>query len=160
MAYLIVVTFQDEEEAANVLKTLRSTEKAGFVDVSDSAVISKDKDGNIKVNNQVSKGAAISTLIGGAFGALIGGILFPVAGIAMGAGAGALFAKMLDLGIDGKFVDEVKEDLKPGSSALFIRLGDQNPNSAVATLETFKGKVYHTNLPYEVEETLRKEMEK
>jgi uncharacterized membrane protein len=159
MAYLVVVTFPNEEDAPKARELLKSTEKDGYAKIDDSAVISKDMDGNLKVNNQVSKGAAVSTLIGGVFGMLIGSIIFPVVGTAIGAGAGALFSKLLGLGIDKKFVQEVQEDLKPGSSALFVKIGGNDPSHVVATLETMHGKVYHTNLPYEVEETLRKEME-
>ena len=46
--------------------------------------------------------------------------LFPIAGIVLGAAGGALVGRLLDRGIDSGFVDEIKRDLKPGQSALFL----------------------------------------
>ena len=43
---------------------------------------------------------------GGALGLLIGGLLFPVGGLVLGAVGGALVGKMLDMGVDNIITDE------------------------------------------------------
>jgi uncharacterized membrane protein len=78
----------------------------------------------------------------------------------VGAIAGGLIGASTDLGIQSKFVKQVGEDLTPGTSALFIIVRDANPNAALAALKPYKGSVYHTSLPPEAEEELRRMLKK
>ena len=50
------------------------------------------------------------------------GLLFlvPLLGAAIGAAAGALSGSLVDVGIDDKFIDGVKQQVTPGTSALFV----------------------------------------
>ena len=90
------------------------------------------------------------------------GIFFPIGGILIGAVAGGLIGKSADLGISHKFVDEVKEELKPNSSALFVIVRDADPAVALSALRqhTGTGKLYQSTLAPEDEEQLRKAIEK
>ena len=55
------------------------------------------------------------------WGFLFGLIFFvPLFGLAVGAGLGALFGKIEKTGIDKEFQNQVREMLKPGTSALFL----------------------------------------
>ncbi|MEW2634210.1 DUF1269 domain-containing protein [Streptomyces sp. NPDC048389] len=45
--------------------------------------------------------------------------LMPLFGAAIGAAAGALGGKLADVGIGDDFIDSVKAEVKPGTSALF-----------------------------------------
>ena len=58
----------------------------------------------------------------------------------------------------GQLEWEVQDSLEPNSSALFIIVREADPSAAVAALSAYKGKIYHTSLPSEAEETLRKAM--
>ena len=154
MSNLIVITFDDEEEAGKVREALK--EQAANISLDDSAVVVKDEEGEIHVKNEVDRGVAVGALGGGALGLLIGGLLFPVGGLVLGALGGALVGKMLDMGVDKKFVDDVGEHLQPGTSALFIIVREANPNVALAALRPYKGKVLQTSLPPEAEAELRR----
>jgi uncharacterized membrane protein len=155
MSNLVVITFSNAQEAGKVLDTLRSIEKKGLLSLDDSAVVVKDAEGKIQVKNQTDRGTKVGAVGGGVLGLLIGGIFFPFAGLIGGALAGAVVGKMVDLGVDQKFVDQVSADLTPDSSALFVLVRDANPNAALAALKPYKGQVYHTSLPMETEENLR-----
>ena len=160
MSNLVVVTFDDPEEAGNVLKSLRSVQKEGYLGLDDSAVVVKDEDGKVHVKNEMDRGVKIGALGGGFLGLLIGSVFFPIAGLVIGALAGGLVGKSVDLGVDQKFVKEVSEDMQPGTSALFFIVRDAEPDVAVAALRPYKGTVRHTSFPPEAEEELRRILKK
>ncbi len=155
MAHLLVITFDDAEEAGKVRETLRSVQKGGYLNLDDSAVVVKDEGGRIHIRDELDRGVKVGALGGGFLGLLIGGIFFPVAGAVVGALAGGLLGSMADVGIDKKFIREVSEDLKPGTSALFLIVRDATPDVAVAALRPYKGTVRYTTLDPEAEKELR-----
>jgi uncharacterized membrane protein len=154
MSNLVVITFDNEEEAGKVRETLKS--QSANISLDDSAVVVKDAEGEVHVKNEVDRGVAVGALGGGALGLLIGGLLFPVGGLVLGALGGALVGKMTDMGVDKKFVEDVSEQLQPGTSALFVLVREANPNVAMAALRPYKGKVIQTSLPPEAEAELRR----
>jgi uncharacterized membrane protein len=153
MSSLIVITFDNPDEAHQLRLQLRDLEKQDAVQMEDAAVIMKDEHGKIHVVNETDKTVVKGAFVGGALGLLVM-FLFPVAGIALGAIGGALVAGALDKGVDKNFVKEVSEQLQPNSSALFILINEANVNATLATLRQHTGKVYQTNLSPELEESL------
>ncbi len=153
---LIVLAFDNMEDAEKVHQALVQGKKEGVVQINDAAVVVKDTDGKVHVKNQVSRGTWTATGVGGLLGLLVGTIFFPLGGLVMGLAGGALVGRMMDLGVDGKFVKDVEEELKPGTSALFVLTGSVNPTAELAILRQFNGKVLQTNLSTEAEESLKK----
>ena len=160
MSYLVVVTFDDAEQAGKVRETLRSAQRSDYLSLDDSAIVVKDEDGKIHVKNEMDRGVKIGAIGGGLLGLLIGGIIFPVGGLLIGALGGALIGKSADLGIDQDFVKEVSEDLQPGTSAIFFVVRAADPEVAMAALRPYQGKVHHTSLPTDAEEELRRILKK
>ena len=156
MSDLVVVTFDNMEEAGKVREALRSVQRADYLSLDDSAVIVKDEGGKIHVKNEMDRGVKVGAVGGGLLGLLIGGIFFPLGGLLVGALAGSLVGKMADTGVDKNFVKEVSEDLQPGTSALFFIVREANPNVALAALKPYKGTVRHTSFPPEAEEEVRR----
>ena len=152
---LVVLTFDDENEAREAAHALRNIEKAGRLNIEDTAVIHRGADGKVHVDNQVSGAVKGGAAIGGMLGLIIGGILFPIGGLILGVAGGAAVGKMMDTGVDKKFVQDVSNSLQPGSSALFVTATGGDPAAVVAALHQFKGTVYHTNLSSEAEQSLR-----
>ena len=160
MSYLVVITFENEEEAGKVRETLRSAQRSDYLSLDDSAVVVKDEEGKIHVKNEMDRGVKTGALGGGLLGLVIGSIIFPVAGTIIGALGGALVGKSADLGIEQKFVKEVGEDLQPGTSAIFFVVRGADPDVAMAALRPYQGKVRQTSLPPEAEEELRRILKK
>jgi uncharacterized membrane protein len=79
---------------------------------------------------------------------LLFGLLFfvPFAGLALGAGFGALFGHLGEKGIDKAFQEQVRDYLKPGTSALFMVIEQMTEDKAIAALEEYGGTVIRTSL--------------
>ncbi len=155
MNQLIVVAFDDLEAARTAMKRMRTLEREGLVNFEDSAIVERLPDGTSHVRNELS-GATES---GAVIGALIGGVVtvvFPLAGIALGAVIGGAVGASLGSGIDGKFIEEVKNTLTPGRSALFLIVKEGEAGTTIAALRGLSGDLVQTTLDSETEEQLRR----
>lgn len=160
MGNIIVITFDNADEAGKVRESLKSIESGGYLNLDDSAVVVRDEEGKLHVHNEMDRGVKIGAVGGGLLGLLIVGIFAPVARIIFGAIAGGLIGASFDVGISKKFIKEVQESLEPGTSAIFFVVKDANPNAALSVLRPYKGTLYHTSLPPEAEESLRRVLSK
>ena len=159
MSYLVVISFDDPDEAGKVRQTLSSIEHTGHLSLNDSAILVKDDHGKVHLKNEVDRGVKIGAVGGSVLGLLLASVFFPIGGLVLGALGGALVGKLADTGVSQKFVKEVTEDLQPGSSAIFFIVRGDDPNPTVAALREYNGKVLQTSLPKEAEDTLRRELE-
>ena len=91
------------------------------------------------------------------FWGLLFGMLFfvPVFGMAVGAGFGALIGKVEKTGIDKEFQEQVRDMLKPGTSALFLVVEKVTPDKAVEGSRQFGGTVLKSSLSDEAEKELQ-----
>jgi uncharacterized membrane protein len=154
MNQLIVVALDHLDDARKAMKRLRELEADGRIRFEDTAIVEREPDGTAHVRNEVSgttEGAAV-------IGAIVGGVLgfaFPLAGIALGAALGAVVGTLLDTGVSGDFVEEIKKSLTPGRSALFLVVKQAEVDPLIAALRDFPGEVIQTNLDSEAEDSLR-----
>jgi uncharacterized membrane protein len=160
MSHLIVITFDDPDEASQVRESLRKGEHAGRLSLDDSAVVVKDEKGKVHVKDQLDRGVKVGALGGGLLGLLIAGLFFPIAGVVIGVLGGALVGASLDLGISKKFVKEVSESMKDNSSAIFFIVRDADPSYALGVLRNYEGTVFQTTLSEEDEEQVREALKK
>ena len=157
MSQVVAISFDSENDAQSALASLRGLEKAGQIRFEDTAIVAHGADGKFTVKNEASG----TTETGAVVGAVLGGLLFvvfPIAGIALGAAAGAGVGALLGNGVDGDFVKEVKEQLPPGKSALFLVIKDANADATIPALRRFHGEVIQTTLDEDTESALRDAM--
>lgn len=155
MNQLIVVAFDHLEDARKAMKRLREIEAEGRISFEDTAIVERLPDGTAKVRNELSG----TTETGAVVGALVGGFVmlaFPLVGMALGAVAGAAVGASLDKGVSPKFIEDVKNTLLPGRSALFLVVRGADADAARAALQGFKGDIIQTTLDAETEEELRR----
>jgi uncharacterized membrane protein len=150
---LVVLSFDDEQQAGAALRAIRDQQKEGLIHLNDTAVVTKDQAGKVHTQGEASSATEVGAVAGGALG-LVLFFMFPVAGAAIGAAGGAAVGALMDKGVDGKFVKEVSENLKPGTSALFLVFDQANP-AVMQVLHPFHGKVVQTTLPADLEQRLR-----
>ena len=158
MNQLIVVAFDHFDDASTALEALRGLEREGRISFEDTALVERDPDGTAHVRNEVSGTTETATAIGAVLGGFLG-FLFPLAGIAIGAAAGAVVGRFLDRGVSSQFVDEVKGTLTPGRSALFLIVRESDADPVLATLRPFSGDVIQSTLPTETEDALRQALD-
>ena len=160
MSDLVVIGFDDEHTAFEVRAKLAKLQKEYLIEMEDVVVVTKNDKGKVKLHQAVNLTAAGA--VGGAFwGTLIGMIfLNPLAGAAVGAGAGALSGKLRDIGISDNFMKELGETFKNNTSAIFVLVRKVTPDKVLEGLKGFKGKVIQTSLSKDREEELREVLEK
>jgi len=85
------------------------------------------------------------------------GLLFfiPVFGMAIGAGMGALMGKLTKTTIDKQFQEQVRDLIKPGTSALFLMVEKVTPDKAVDAMSKYGGTVLKTSLSKQDEADLQ-----
>ena len=54
MSYLVVITFDDPDEAGKVRQTLSSIQHTGHLSLDDSALVVKDEDGKVHLKNRLT----------------------------------------------------------------------------------------------------------
>ena len=118
---LLAATFATPGDAARALATL--VPGLGEGGVAMAAVVEKEAGGKVRWAETHDAGAAEGAMVGFGFGAvagLIGFMLGPIAllGAPIGAGIGALVAKLKDSGFEDDDLSALGEDLGPGEAAL------------------------------------------
>lgn len=158
MSQLVVMTFANPDDAERAREALRGVQSSGNLRIDDSAVIVKDAAGELKVQNEMDRGMKVGLIGGGILGGILG-FMMPLVGAALGAAGGAMVAKFAETGIDQGFVTQVSASLQAGSSALFVLIGQGEPDVAIAALEPFQGTLHHTTLPSDIEDSLRRALQ-
>jgi uncharacterized membrane protein len=155
MATLVAIGYDAEGTAAEAAAEVGRLSRDLIIEPDAVAVITRDPEGGYHVStNHHSVGAGATW---GMFWGLLFGLLFfiPVFGMAVGAGLGALFGKIDKTGIDKEFQDQVRDMVKPGTSALFLIVERATPDKAVAALSRFGGTVLKSSLSHEAEAELQ-----
>ncbi len=159
MSHLIVVSFDNYEEASSTLDTLQSLQKRHLIDLDDAAIVEHRNNGKVKLNQSIN--LVTSGLLGGSFWGLLIGVLFmsPIVGLVSGSLAGAAAGALSDVGIDDHFMKKLGEQLVPGKAALFILVRRATVDKVIDELGRFSGKIVHTSLSVDGEERLQRILE-
>jgi uncharacterized membrane protein len=155
MADLIAIGYPDEATAEAAADEARKLGRDLIIEPDAIAVIVRDAEGKYHVHTShhpVGAGASWGMFWGMLFGLLF---FIPVFGLAIGAGLGALMGKIAKSGIDRQFQDQVRDMLKPGTSALFLMVEKVTPDKAVEAMSKYGGTVLKTSLSKEGEKDLQ-----
>ena len=137
---MLVVAFEDEHTADEVLSTLKQLDREAGVDLKSAAVVGRDTSGKLRVKEtrdfDAKQGAIGGAVAGGLLGLLRGKWL---AGAILGAAGGAAAGKVIDLGLSDEYLRSVGEGLGYGTSALVALVAFERVDSAMEELEKFEG---------------------
>ena len=157
MATLTIWRYDSAEGAHRAAETLQTLAKAELITVYDAAIVSWDEGSRKPKLRQLHNLAARGALSGAFWGMLFGLIfLMPLVGAAIGAAGGAIGGSLGDVGIDDELIKRIRDQLTPGTSALFVLSADaviDKVRDAFAGQE--KPELMFTNLSAEQERALR-----
>jgi uncharacterized membrane protein len=148
---LFGISFSDAFRAEEFLLALRGLASRGEIVLGDAVVVYKGDDGTAKVREttdlQTSGTAVRGALWTGLLGLLVAGPLGWIAGLGLGAGAGALTAKVVDIGIPDEWVEWFKEAVNPHTSTVVALATEVNLSKLYQEAQRFAGaQLVHTTL--------------
>jgi uncharacterized membrane protein len=151
MATLVAIGYPDQGTAEQARETVQQLESELIIQADQVAAISRDQAGKYHVHTTHGASSAGAGAVWGGFWGMLFGLLFfiPFAGLALGAGMGALFGHFGEKGIDKAFQQQVRDYLKPGTSALFMVIEQATPDKAISALSQYGGTVIRTSLSEE-----------
>lgn len=156
MSTLSVWRFDKATGAEDAVTTLEELARRKLVTVWDAATVSWP-DGAKKPKTRQLHDLKGAGALGGAFWGLLFGLLFfvPLLGAALGAAFGALSGSLADAGINDDFVKRARDEITPGTSALFVLTSDVVLDKVT---DAFAGQQPHllfTNLSTDQDDALR-----
>ncbi len=156
MSDLIVIAFDNQDDAFAVRQDLAKAQSEYLVELEDAVVVTRPDAEHYQLH-QAANLTAAGALGGGFWGGLIG-LLFlnPLLGAAVGAGAGALAGSASDYGINDDFIRQIGKTVPVGSGAVFILSRKLNLDKLLPRLQQYAGaRVIQTSLGNEDEARLR-----
>ena len=156
MATLTVWEFPTALGAERAESVLEQLQKQELIKVHDAAIVSWPEGAKRPKTKQLNNMAAAGGL-GGAFWGLLFGLIFfvPLLGMAIGAATGALAGSMADVGIDDKFIKQIRDEVTPGTSALFVMTSNVVADKVLDEFRSTGASLISTNLSNEQEARLR-----
>lgn len=149
---LLGLSFSDKYRAQEFLTAITRLSSKGLLKLRDAVIVTKNEAGDVKVQETVDPTPARSALSGamwtGLVGLIVGGPVGWVAGIGLGAGAGAITAKVVDLGIPDEWVTWFRAAVDDSTTTVVILAEDLDMGALEAEVRRFAGaELVHSTLP-------------
>lgn len=124
-ATLTVWKYDSPTAADDAVAVVEELAREGVVTLHDAATVSWPQDRKKPRTRQLASTTGTGAL-GGTFWGMLFGLLFfvPLLGAAIGAATGALSGALTDVGIDDGFINRIRDQVTPGTSAVFLLTSD------------------------------------
>jgi uncharacterized membrane protein len=155
VAELIAIGYDDMETAHQAAEEVYRLAQDLVIEPEAVAVIVRDEKGRYHVttnHHPVAEGVTWGVLWGALFGLLF---FVPVFGLAIGGLFGVVFGLLERVGVDKEFQAEVRDMVKPGTSALFLVVDKVTPDKATQALSKYGGRVLKSSLSSDAERQLQ-----
>lgn len=163
MTHHVAIAYPNDAHAAEVIAALKRLEAEGVVELKRAVAVIRDHESRLGIKQILGQTAA-GALAGVIVGVLLGFIFAaPDLGALIGTAAGALSGLMIafargdepqNFGF-GAFGQQVAASMPHGGSAVLMLLRKHDPDTAIATLQQYGGRVIHTTLPADIDTQLR-----
>lgn len=156
---ILAVVLDKPSRASELLLALTNLAREGKLTMHDAVMVAKDDEGKTRVVETVdvtpARGALAGSWWGMLAGLIIGGPMFFGAAIG-GAAAGALYAKLVDHGLEDQWVKDMAEWISPGTSALLLLVEAGFSPDVIEEMRRFEGigRVAVTTLPAHAREDI------
>lgn len=148
---LVGISFPDIYRAQEFMTAASGLAAKQRLQLKDAVLVVKDADGHTHVKETIDPEPGRSALSGalwaGLFGLVLGGPVGWLGGLAVGAGAGAVTAKVVDLGISDEWVGWFREAVQPDTATVALLVEDLDRDALVAEAARFTGaELVYANL--------------
>lgn len=155
-ATLSVWKFTSPDGAERALGTLAKLQSQRLIVVQDASVVSWPE-GRRKPRTWQARDIAGTAALSGAFWGLLFGLIFllPLVGMAVGAVAGLTAGAFSKVGLSDEFLQRVRDQITPGTSALFLLTTDAVVDRVQEAFAGTHAELLITNLSRDEEDALR-----
>jgi uncharacterized membrane protein len=147
---IIGISFGDVFRSQEFLTAVTRMSANHELRLKDAVIVAKKEDGSTVVRETVDLQAGRTALSGamwtGLLGLLVGGPVGWLAGMGIGAGAGAITAKVVDLGVPDEWVEWFREAVAPETFTVVILAESVDVEALIAEAMRFKGHLVHANM--------------
>jgi uncharacterized membrane protein len=136
---IVGAVYPMEDGAKRTLDQLQQMKKDDIIHIVDAATMRKDAEGKVHTYQADIPHAKSAAVKGGVIGAVVG-IIFPpsiLAATALGAAAGAIGGKTMNLALKSDGVKQTANELEPGTSAVIAVIEDKWVDTMVQGLEGY-----------------------
>ena len=157
MATLVAIGYPDQGTAEQARETVRQLEGELIIQAEQVASISRDPEGKYHVHTSHGGASAGAGAWWGGFWGFLFGLLFfiPFAGLAIGAGMGALFGKLGKTGLDQQVLQQMGDAVPPGKAGWFLLISQKTDDKFEAAVTGSGAKLVRSNLTEEQEKQLK-----
>lgn len=154
---IIGISFDDVYRSQEFLTAVTRMNANGHLTLLDAVMVSKDDDGKTRVRETIDLQPGRTALSGavwtGLLGLIVGGPVGWLAGIGVGAGAGVITAKVVDLGVPDEWVDWFEQAVGPHTFTVVVLARDVDIDALVEEAGRFDGGhlVYSNVAPYVID---------
>lgn len=157
---LIGISFDDSYRASEFLLAARRLASNKSISLVDAVIVTKSEQGRVVVQETTDPSPGRSAVSGamwaGVFGLILGGPVGWLAGAAIGAGTGAVTAKVIDTGIPDEWVNWFREAVAAGTTTVALLVTEFDREALVAEVQRFAGaKLIYSNLDQATFERVR-----
>ena len=138
---IIGVSFDSAIKAQEYLLAMSRLRQEGVLQLKDAVTVTKQDGGKVAVTETIDPTPGRAAISGGMWlgllGLFVGGPVGWIAGI--GIGAGAVAAKVVDLGIPDEWVDWFKDAVEPGTSTVVVLADHVQVHALAEEARRFRG---------------------
>lgn len=152
---VVVVTFADDSKAYEALATLKQLDSEDKLDLVGAAVVTRDHDGHVQVQDQAGDDSFAGTASGGLIGLLVGILGGPI-GILLGGATGVLLGSLYDLDDEDttdSALSQVSKTVQVGRDTLLAQVVEQSPDVLDTAMAGLGGTVVRRPV-YEIEDEI------
>jgi len=140
---IVGISFDDQFRAQEFMSAISRLHSQNSIHLVDAVMVTKDVDGRTRVKETVDLQPGRAALSGavwtGLLGLIIGGPVGWVAGLGMGAGAGMIAAKVVDVGVPDEWVQWFRETVEPGTYTVVVLADAVKTDELVEETRRFEG---------------------
>lgn len=157
---LFGLSFESVSRAQQFMLAIGELRQAEKLHLIDAVMVVKDANDHVRVREtidpQPGRTALSSAVWTGLLGLIVGGPVGWIAGLGIGAGVGAISAKVIDLGVPDEWVDWFKLAVQPGTATVVVLASDIDQSALDAEVRRFPGaQLVHTTVHADAFDRLR-----